>query len=149
MAKQGKLRRLKSADDLQPAPYNPREIDPAAKHGLTRSVEEFGDLSGIVWNSRTGHLVAGHQRVDVLKESGAVFLTDPPRFVHGDDEFPVRVVDWDADTERAANLTANNPGIQGHFTADVDAIVAEIESAMPDLYESLRLDEIAAQDDDA
>jgi len=140
-----KARKLASLNDLKPAPYNPRTIDIAAKHGLKKSTSEFGDLSGIVWNKRTGHLVAGHQRVDVLKEQGAVFETEPPRLILDGASFAIRVVDWDEDTEKAANLAANNPGIQGDFTAEAEAIAAEVEASLPDLYDGLRLEAIAGE----
>jgi len=58
---------IKSLADLRAASYNPREITQEALEGLGHSLEEFGDISGIVWNKRTGHLVAGHQRVEALR----------------------------------------------------------------------------------
>ena len=54
--------------DLKPAPYNPRTITPEAVQALQVSLSEFGDISGIVWNKRTKHLVAGHQRLEALKK---------------------------------------------------------------------------------
>ena len=53
---------LKTIADLQPHPRNPREISEAALAGLGASIEDFGDLAGIVWNKRNGKLVCGHQR---------------------------------------------------------------------------------------
>ncbi len=50
-----------SFDDLRPAHYNPREITAEAAEGLRHSLVEFGDISGIVWNQRTGNLVCGHR----------------------------------------------------------------------------------------
>lgn len=35
--------------------------------GLSYSIAEFGDLSGITFNERTGELVCGHQRVKALR----------------------------------------------------------------------------------
>ena len=55
-----------SIPDLKPAPYNPREITADALKRLQRSVEEFGDISGIVWNRQTGNMVSGHQRLKAL-----------------------------------------------------------------------------------
>jgi ParB-like chromosome segregation protein Spo0J len=45
---------------LKPAPYNPRRIDPTAMNALTKSLERFGDVQPIVWNRRSGLVVAGH-----------------------------------------------------------------------------------------
>lgn len=41
-------------------------ISAKALAGLKRSLEKFGDLSGLVWNKRIGHLVCGHQRLTAL-----------------------------------------------------------------------------------
>ena len=62
---------LESIDDLSPAPYNPRRITAEAKRRLGTSLHEFGDIGGITWNRRTGHLVTGHQRVAELRQAGA------------------------------------------------------------------------------
>jgi hypothetical protein len=49
--------------DLQPAAYNPRKISDEKLDNLKKSMQEFGDLSGIVVNVRTGNMVGGHQRI--------------------------------------------------------------------------------------
>ena len=49
---------LRSIEDLKPASYNPRRISDRAARALAKSIGDFGDLSGIVWNKRTGNLVA-------------------------------------------------------------------------------------------
>ena len=104
-------------DDLRPAAYNPRKIDAESLAGLGVSLREFGDISGLVWNSRTGNLVAGHQRLAALKaEYGDELAMDGEAVVAPTGErFPVRVVDWDEKTEKAANVAANNPHIAGEF----------------------------------
>ena len=89
--------------DLTPAPYNPRTISGEALAGLKTSVREFGDISGIVYNTRSGHLVCGHQRLEALKQShelqldtagdGCAVVTDMGN------RFPVRLVDWDEATD--------------------------------------------------
>ena len=77
--------------DLSPAPYNPRKISERAQNALSKSLGDFGDISGIVWNKRTGNLVCGHQRVKELEKLGA-FVKDE-KLVVGDKEFFVRIVD--------------------------------------------------------
>ena len=52
--------------DLKADPRNPNRMKPEDRDGLKRALVEFGDLSGIVYNRRTGLLVAGHQRMSVL-----------------------------------------------------------------------------------
>ena len=103
--------------DLKPAPYNPRRIDEPSMAALGVSLAEFGDISGIVWNRRTGRLVAGHQRIEVLKKKhGANLRLDDGAVVAPDGgRFPVRVVDWPETTERAANMAANSPLLAGMF----------------------------------
>ena len=116
-----------SFDDLKPAPYNPRLISDAARAGLSVSITEFGDIGGITWNSRTGHLVTGHQRVKALREQGATFDPDGPAIRLNGAAFPVRVVDRDEEIEKAANISANNPHISGEYS-----------EALPDLLDDLK-----------
>lgn len=77
--------------DLKPAPYNPRKIFTDALEGLKRSLKRFGDLSGIVFNKRTGH--AGHQRVKALTDEygEGVELKDGKLWTE-DGQIPVREV---------------------------------------------------------
>lgn len=119
-------------EDLKPAPYNPRNITPKAAGGLVTSLAEFGDISGIVWNSRTGNLVSGHQRVSQLLSVGAQLLDGAlTATVRGElRRFPVRVVDWSLGREKAANVAANNPAIGGEFTDGLGELLREIEGEM-------------------
>jgi DNA modification methylase len=58
---------------LKPAPYNPRvELKPGDPvfEQLKRSIETFGIVEPIIWNRRTGHVVGGHQRLEVLRHLG-------------------------------------------------------------------------------
>jgi hypothetical protein len=117
---------------LAPDPRNPRRIEPDAATGLAASMEEFGDLSGIVFNDRTKQLVAGHQRVDDLRKAGVTefhrqgdrgYIEHPKT----GERFPIRFVDWPEQKQRLANLTANNPHISGDFTEDALAQLKELE----------------------
>jgi len=134
---------LTSITQLKGAAYNPRSITEEALEGLQHSLAGFGDISGIVWNKRTGNLVAGHQRLRALREKygkdlklvDGVLVADHQRFT-------VRVVDWDEATEKAANVTANNPNIAGEFTDGLQAVLEEIEANQPDLMPYLNLDEL-------
>jgi hypothetical protein len=142
-------RELASLDDLRAADYNPRTITPAAAEGLTTSITEFGDLAGITWNARTGNLVSGHQRVDRLRKLGAKLDGagfDEPRLVLPDGTgFPIRVVDWPVEKEKAANIAANNPKIGGDFTDGVDALLREVQSTLPDeVFKAMQFDVLAA-----
>ena len=139
----------------QPDPTNPRDIDQAAAGGLAVSLSKFGDLSGIVFNSRTGQLVCGHQRVGrLVEEHGAVDIQ------YVDDEnteemrgwidtpagrFGVRVVDWSKARQNAANISANNEFIQGTWNDDALQLrLIEAQADDDDLYGELLLDQLAA-----
>ena len=135
-------------DKLVVDPHNPRRIESGAAAGLSASMEEFGDLSGIVFNDRTGQLVAGHQRVDDLRKAGAAefqrqgecgYIAHPKT----GERFPIRFVDWDAVKQRKANLAANNPHIAGEFT---DEALEQLQALQdqPD-FEALRFDGLQSQ----
>ena len=132
-------------EDLKPAPYNPREIADEALAGLTVSLEEFGDIAGIVWNQRTGNLVCGHQRIAALTAKYDGGLTMSGEIIHTPDgeRFRVRVVDWPEDKEKLANLAANNPHIAGTFGRGLEELVRELEQTdVASLLEPLRIDEL-------
>lgn len=138
--------------DLKPAHYNPRRISHQAADGLGYSMETFGDLSGIVYNVRTGQLVSGHQRVAQLPPQAIlgpmVAMPDKHGTVgvsvieHDGARWPVRLVDWELPKEKAANLAANNAALQGMFTEAVGPMLAELTTELPELSQGLRLAEI-------
>lgn len=148
---------------LPAAPYNPRKISAEALNALRKSLMTFGDLSGVVYNKRTKHIVCGHQRRDSLEgidlsdiewaesykvtlnrgkkefvsneRAGVVKLPDGARL-------NVREVDWPLKFEKAANVAANNPHIAGEWTESAEAIFKELSVEFPDLYTGLLIDEI-------
>src|SRR5207237_3899263 len=91
------LRTLPTAS-LTPAPYNPRQRlrprDPAYRK-LEASLREFGLVEPLVWNERTGHVVGGHARLEILRGLGV-------REVH------VSVVRLSPAREKALNVVLNN-----------------------------------------
>ena len=114
-------------DRLQPAPYNPRlplkPGSPAYKR-LERSLREFDLVQPIVWNERTGHVVAGHQRLEILKH-------------HGHTEVQAVVVSLSLEREKALNVTLNNAQVGSDWDAEklVD-VLAELQ-ALPDFDATL------------
>jgi len=120
------LRRIK-VKDLKPAEYNPRTISVGAMQGLKKSVGEFGLPQAVVWNKRTRRVVGGHQRLKAL---------DP------EVETDVVVVDLDETKEKALNLALNNRHIAGEFTSGLHAILAELQTSVPDLAEGLLLPDL-------
>lgn len=132
--------------DLRAAEYNPRKISDEALSGLKASLRSFGDISGIVFNKRTGNLVSGHQRVRALAEEHGDDIQIFQEGYEGRIKLPdgthvrVRYVDWDESMEKAANVAANNPHTQGEWTLDVDDIIAEIQCELPELSASVNID---------
>ncbi len=112
------------ASDLTPAPYNPRKITDKKLAMLQKSMAEFGDLSGIVMNTRTGHLIGGHQRLKVFSPDWPIHK-EPHEDVQGTvalgfvetpwDRWVYREVDWDETKEKAANWQQTNMVGNGIF----------------------------------
>lgn len=118
--------------DLKPAPYNPRLISKSAMDGLKASISKFGLVQPVIWNQRTGYVVGGHQRVQAMRSLG-------------EDKTNVIVVDLDGEQEKALNLALNNPHIAGEFTDDVQALLIELNKAIPDDFAKLQLDKLLAE----
>lgn len=120
--------RLVSLSRLTRAPYNPRTITRAARDALTASLDEFGLVQPLVWNERTGNIVGGHQRFDILIARGVT-------------ETLAVVVDWDLETEKRANLALNNPHAGGEW--DLEALLPMLDDVGAD--SSLALDALLAE----
>jgi len=113
--------------DLKPAPYNPRiPLQPGtpAYERLERSLREFDLVQPIVWNRRTGHVVAGHQRIEILKTKGATTVD-------------AVVVDLTLEREKALNITLNNSQVGSDWdTEKLTEVLAEL-SELPDIDATL------------
>jgi hypothetical protein len=136
--------------DLEGAAWerNPRVMDRESSLGLRRSLQDFGDLSGIVLNTRNGKLVCGHQRVRQLADRYAslnpVVEIGPGgtgAIVVDGASFAVRLVDWDEETHAKANIAANNPKIQGEFEQETLAGLL-LEMASDESFAALRFDSL-------
>ncbi len=108
--------------ELNPNPNNPRKISSIKKTMLEKSLEKFGDLSGIVYNRQTERLVGGHQRKSVLPADAEIVIEyryeTPTRtgtvceghvLINGE-KFKYREVLWDDVREKMANIAANKHG---------------------------------------
>ncbi len=126
--------------DLKGAKYNPRFISTDKLEKLQKSINEFGDLSGVVFNKRNGVLVSGHQRVKTIKGQGTKIITEKFKDKYGTIEIghievtsekgvlkiPFRIVDWDSRTEKLANIAANAQG--GDFDDEkLGKLLAELD----------------------
>lgn len=135
--------KLKNISDLKPSDYNPRKITDKALSGLERSIEEFGDISGIVFNSKNGHLLAGHARCKALKEQyGDLEIKNNEIVLPDGKTFPIRVVNWPKKKELAANVAANASTISGEFTDELVDILDEIKNDDLELFEDLNFEEL-------
>lgn len=112
----------KNVQALMPNPRNPRTITDERLAMLEKSMRQFGDLSGIVYNTKTGRLVGGHQRTKKIQGAEDVVITqrlekktEQGTIAYGfieyeGEKFAVRIVEWDQKTEKAANIAANKHG---------------------------------------
>jgi DNA modification methylase len=100
-----KIQKIK-LNRINPAAYNPRKDlrpeDPEYKR-LLRSIDEYGCVQPLVWNSRTGNLVGGHQRLKILLAKGIK-------------ESYVSIVDLPLEKEKALNIALNK--ISGQWDTD-------------------------------
>lgn len=93
-------------EDINPAPYNQRvELQPgdAQYEALKNSLGRFGLVEPLVVNRKTGNLISGHQRLNILKAQGI-------------EEAEVIVADLDEEAEKAANIAMNK--IEGEWDYD-------------------------------
>lgn len=130
-----------SLEQLKANPKNPRRISKEDYKSLVNAIKKFGDLSGIVFNTQTGQLAGGHQRVQAFRElGGKPIITE--RFAEpnskgttaigyvilDDEKYGYREVVWEPAFEMAANIAANR--ISGEFDLDLLAEVTyEISQA--------------------
>jgi ParB-like chromosome segregation protein Spo0J len=109
-------------DRINPTTYNPRadlqQGDPEYEK-VRRSIESFGYVEPIVWNERTGNMVGGHQRYNILK-------------ARGDTQVAVSIVDLDDQQERLLNLALNK--VSGRWDDQALArLLEELQEAGADL----------------
>lgn len=125
-----------------PNKRNPRK--PFTEHqaiAFKKSINEFGDLSGLVWNRRTKTLIAGHKRrEEFLADNPTVEITetlDKPDAVGTTawgyvdirgTRFSYREVDWPKKKELAANLAANQHGAEFEWQG-VSGFLKEIKGS--------------------
>lgn len=104
------------------APWNPRKIDEKAKSRLKKIIKKHGLVTPVIWNKRTGHIIGGHQRIEIIDslEKNVDYLID------------VSVLDVDEKEEVQLNVALNNQDAMGEFDW----------GALQDLQEEFGLDPI-------
>lgn len=122
-----------SVSKLIPAEYNPRKADPKMLELLKKSIQEDGYIEPIVWNERTGNIIAGHQRLKVMKDLGY-------------EEIEVVVVDVDETKEKILNLRLNKQTGEWDFPILAD-LLQEIDTGNLDMdltgFPEIELEKIA------
>jgi hypothetical protein len=122
--------------DLNPASYNPRQIDEESLAGLAKSLQKFGLVEPIIVNVRDGKNVicGGHQRLKVIQQSGI-------------ERIDCVVVDLSVEDEKLLNLALNNPHIQGEFIDSISAYIVALKDQIPNDQDilDLRLDELMGE----
>lgn len=124
-------------------PLNPRKITPEQLKMLADSLRRFGDLSGLILNVKTNHLVGGHQRTKVLGsapveitkryETATANGTVAEGFVIFEGErYTYREVSWDEHTENAAMIAANKHGGDWDFPM-LSTLLLELDTGAFDL----------------
>ena len=116
-----------NVEDVVPMPDNERFIDQRNFEGLRHSIKRFGLVELPIWNRTTKHLVGGHQRFYSLKEMGA-------------DRIDMLVVELSEEEELTANLTMNNPEIQGDWTESTIDLLNSLEAVDKSMYDDLNMD---------
>ncbi|ADG69530.1 ParB domain protein nuclease [Planctopirus limnophila DSM 3776] len=112
---------------LLPAPYNPRKVLKAGDRGyekLVRSLAEFSLVQPVIWNRQTGHIVGGHQRVEILRAQGATTV-------------PCVIVDLSLAREQALNVALNNREVGSDWDIPrLSGLLAELND-LPDFDATL------------
>lgn len=148
--------------ELKPNVKNPRRMSKEKKDALKSSLEEFGDLGGIVYNRQSKALVGGHQRSFVLPKNAKITIEkkyDEPTpagtvaegyvIVNGE-RFSYREVDWTLKREATAMIAANKHSgdwdedlLKVIFSdyPDMDKVMAGFEAPQVNLPEDIAEEE--------
>ena len=112
--KQAETRELQRSQ-ITLASYNPRIITDEARKLLKANLKRIGLLGGIVWNSTSGNLVAGHQKLQIIDEVQKY----NPETHENDYTIRVEVTALSAKEEREQNVFMNSATAQGEFDNDL------------------------------
>jgi len=136
--------------DLKPNTNNPRKISDQKLLQLKKALNEFGDISGIVFNRKSKQIVGGHQRVKHFSPTSPITIikkyskptktgTVAEGFIELKGErFSYREVEWPKKKEMAANLAANNNAGEwdtsklGEWLKELDEVDFDLDLTMFD-----------------
>lgn len=115
---------------LKNAPYNPRKISKRAQNKLKKILKQHGLVSPIIWNERTGNIVGGHQKIEIIDSLSK----------SNDYELTVSVLNVDEREEVKININLNQSGAQGEFDSELLKCVSDDFDI--DLISDLNFDKI-------
>jgi len=114
--------------DLKGNDKNPRKITEKQYKNLQKTLDELGDLSGIVFNRKNGTLVGGHMRQKVFESlQSKIVITDKLKksdsqgtlalgyILDGDKKYSYREVEFTEEQHDKAMLVANKAGGEWDF----------------------------------
>lgn len=110
-------------DGINLAVYNPRkDLKPGDREwrNIEAALLTYGNLGGMVYNSQTGNLVGGHQRVKILRH-------------HGRTKAIFAVVDLGPNEEKALNIALNRLGEGAWDRARLAGLLEELRGAAFDI----------------
>jgi len=137
-------------EKINPAPYNPRkELHPESRTAkqLLASMEAFGCVQPLVWNSRTGNLVGGHQRLKVMLAQGVkraqVVTVDLPLEQEKQLNLSLNKIDGEWDNTLLADLLSELTALPefeidaiGFSSSEIDQLLADVIGDGPDEADS-------------
>jgi len=94
---------------LTAATYNPRKITDQERDKLKAALKRHGLVAPVIWNKKTGNLVGGHQRINIMDSLMG----------SKDYRLQVSVIDVDARREKEINVLLNNAQAMGTFDLDL------------------------------
>ena len=158
----------KPLGELKHPTWNPRKINTFDFDNLVQSIRDLGDLSGVVKNVATSHIVGGNQRVEAYKKLGSdriiitqhfdqmtrtgtvahgyVVLPDGEQFAYRETYWPLDATDANgqqySSKERVANIVANRA--QGEWNQD---LLAQVDYELSQLENGDDLLKLTGQSD--
>lgn len=114
-----------------PADYNPRILSDEARKKLKANIKANGLIGGLVYNSETGNLVSGHQRLSIADEINKY----NPETKENDYDIKLEKISVDSKKEKELNIWFNSTAVQGQMDykklaqifPDIDASLAGLD----------------------
>jgi len=149
----------KNIKELKAYDKNPRKMGKEEYKLLVDSLQKYGDLSGVVFNRRTGNLIGGHQRTSHFKSSNAkVIITesfDTPTkqgtvalgyVVLDGEKYSYREVEFSELDEQKANILPNK--VSGTWDFDMLANAFDVDTLMATGWKASEIGFATTRDED-